>query len=73
MERLTAAEMLEDFASDAGTFEMAAVAVEQGPVAEAEDKARWEKRLRRALGDDYELLFTVRPRLRGRRLHTWGV
>ena len=52
---LTAAEMLEDFASDAGTFEMAAV-VEQGPVAEAEDKARWEKRLRRALGDDYELL-----------------
>ena len=53
---LTAAEMLEDFASDAGTFEMPAVAVEQGPVAEAEDKARWEKRLRRALGDDYELL-----------------
>jgi serine/threonine-protein kinase len=53
---LTAAEMLEDFASDAGTFEMATVAVEQGPVAEAEDKARWEKRLRRALGDDYELL-----------------
>src|SRR5918995_1598452 len=53
---LTAAEMLEDFASDAGTFEMAPSAVEQGPVAEAEDKARWEKRLRRALGDDYELL-----------------
>jgi eukaryotic-like serine/threonine-protein kinase len=53
---LTAAEMLEDFASDAGTFEMPVVAVEQGPVAEAEDKARWEKRLRRALGDDYELL-----------------
>jgi serine/threonine-protein kinase len=53
---LTAAEMLEDFASDAGTFEMPAVAVEQGPLAEAEDRARWEKRLRRALGDDYELL-----------------
>jgi serine/threonine protein kinase len=53
---LTAGEMLEDFASDAGTFETAAVAVGQGPVADAEDKARWEKRLRRALGDDYELL-----------------
>ena len=23
---------------------------------QAEDRARWEKRLRRALGDDYELL-----------------
>ncbi len=53
---LTAAEMLEDFASDAGTFETPVVAVAQGPVAEAEDNARWEKRLRRALGDDYELL-----------------
>jgi serine/threonine protein kinase len=53
---LTAAEMLEDFASDAGTFETAAVAVTQGSVADAEDNARWEKRLRRALGDDYELL-----------------
>jgi serine/threonine-protein kinase len=53
---LTAAEMLEDFASDAGTFETPVVAVAQGPLAEAEDNARWEKRLRRALGDDYELL-----------------
>jgi serine/threonine protein kinase len=53
---LTAVEMLEDFASDAGTFETPAVAVDQGPVTGAEDKARWEKRLRRALGDDYELL-----------------
>ena len=53
---LTAVEMLEDFASDAGTFETPAIAVGQGPVADAEDKARWEKRLRRALGDDYELL-----------------
>jgi serine/threonine-protein kinase len=48
--------MLEDFASDAGTFETALVPVTQGPLAEAEDNARWEKRLRRALGDDYELL-----------------
>jgi serine/threonine protein kinase len=53
---LTAAEMLEDFASDAGTFETPAVAVTQGPAADPEDNARWEKRLRRALGDDYELL-----------------
>jgi eukaryotic-like serine/threonine-protein kinase len=53
---LTAVEMLEDFASDAGTFETPAVPVTPGSVADAEDKARWEKRLRRALGDDYELL-----------------
>jgi serine/threonine protein kinase len=53
---LTAAEMLEDFASDAGTFETPLVPVGPGPLADVEDKARWEKRLRRALGDDYELL-----------------
>jgi eukaryotic-like serine/threonine-protein kinase len=53
---LTAAEMLEDFASDAGSFETPALAVTPGSVADAEDNARWEKRLRRALGDDYELL-----------------
>ena len=53
---LTAAEMLEDFASDAGSFETAAVAVAPGSVGDPEDNARWEKRLRRALGDDYELL-----------------
>jgi serine/threonine protein kinase len=53
---LTAVEMLEDFASDAGTFETPVVAVGQDPLGDAEDKARWEKRLRRALGDDYELL-----------------
>ncbi|HEU4649599.1 MAG TPA: serine/threonine-protein kinase [Gemmatimonadales bacterium] len=55
---LTAAEMLEDFASDAGTFETAAAAVGAGLVAAdgGEDRSHWEKRLRRALGDDYELL-----------------
>lgn len=57
---LSAAEMLEDFTSDAGTFETPAVSVAglaaQGTV---EDKGRWEKRLRRALGDDYELLTTL--------------
>lgn len=54
---LTAAEMLEDFTSEAGTFETQAVSA--GSAAQqmlAEDKARFEKRLRRALGDDYELL-----------------
>jgi serine/threonine-protein kinase len=51
---LTAAEMLEDFASDAGTFETRAADVVAGPVSGAEDQ--WEKWLRRALGDDYELL-----------------
>ena len=53
---LTAAEMLEDFASDAGAFETPVAVVAPGSVADAEDNARWEKRLRRALGDDYELL-----------------
>ena len=53
---LTAAEMLEDLASDAGTFETRAVGVGPVPDSGTEDRARWEKRLRRALGDDYELL-----------------
>jgi eukaryotic-like serine/threonine-protein kinase len=56
---LTAAEMLEDFASDAGTFENPAVMVQVGPrllPSESDDGGHWEKRLRRALGDDYELL-----------------
>ncbi|MGH7499842.1 MAG: protein kinase domain-containing protein [Gemmatimonadales bacterium] len=53
---LTAGEMLEDLASDVGTFETRGVSVSQGPMTQAEDRARWEKRLRRALGDDYELL-----------------
>jgi eukaryotic-like serine/threonine-protein kinase len=53
---LTASEMLEDLAVDAGTFETRAVAVSQGPLDAIEDSARWESWLRRALGDDYELL-----------------
>ena len=52
---LTAGEMLEDLAADAGTFEAVPVTVGDAPVA-TEDRARWEQRLRRALGDDYELL-----------------
>ncbi len=54
---LTAAEMLEDFASEAGTFETNAVSAGVGlPALDGEDRNLWEKRLRRALGDDYELL-----------------
>src|SRR5256885_559120 len=45
----TATEMLEDFVSDAGVFHEPAAAPQ---VAEA----GFERRLRRALGDDYELL-----------------
>jgi serine/threonine-protein kinase len=53
---LTAAEMLEDFASDAGTFETRAAEVVAGLVSGSEDRGQSEKWLRRALGDDYELL-----------------
>jgi serine/threonine protein kinase len=53
---LTASEMLEDLAVDAGTFETRAVAVSKGPLEAIEDSSRWESWLRRALGDDYELL-----------------
>ena len=54
---LTASEMLDDFASEAGDYSTAML-LEQAVVAGAtSDSVRqWEKRLRRALGDDYELL-----------------
>ncbi|MGH7580532.1 MAG: serine/threonine-protein kinase [Gemmatimonadales bacterium] len=52
----TAAEMLEDFASDAGTYDLAPPTLGVAEVSPTEDRARWEQRLRRALGDDYELL-----------------
>ncbi|MBA2459922.1 MAG: serine/threonine protein kinase [Gemmatimonadales bacterium] len=55
----TAAEMLEDLAADAGSFETRAVTVGEVVVAADEDRARFETRLRRALGDDYELLGTL--------------
>jgi serine/threonine protein kinase len=45
----TATEMLEDFVSDAGTFQVPAAAP-------AISESGFERRLRRALGDDYELL-----------------
>lgn len=50
---LTPAEMLEDFASDAGTYESPGVS--PSDTAPIQDTEHWEKRLRRALGDDYEL------------------
>ncbi|HEV8265561.1 MAG TPA: serine/threonine-protein kinase [Gemmatimonadales bacterium] len=46
---LTATEMLEDFVSDAGTFHTPAAAPQL-------TESGFERRLRRALGDDYELL-----------------
>jgi serine/threonine protein kinase len=45
----TATEMLEDFVADAGTFQVPAAAP-------AVTEKGFERRLRRALGDDYELL-----------------
>ncbi|HEU5357774.1 MAG TPA: serine/threonine-protein kinase [Gemmatimonadales bacterium] len=55
---LTASEMLEDFASDAGTFDNPALMVPAARTGATgfEDTGLYEKRLRRALGDDYELL-----------------
>jgi serine/threonine-protein kinase len=55
---LTAVEMFEDFVSDAGEFDMPTVAL---PVLSGElaDGPHWEARMRRALGDDYELLGTL--------------
>jgi serine/threonine-protein kinase len=51
----TAQEMGDDLLSDLGDFELqATVAPPHG--AWTEDARAWEKRLRRALGDDYELL-----------------
>ncbi len=52
---LTAAEMLEDFANEAGAFEAVTVALPMLPMELAEGP-HWEARMRRALGDDYELL-----------------
>ncbi|HEX3928698.1 MAG TPA: serine/threonine-protein kinase [Gemmatimonadales bacterium] len=51
----TAAEMLDDFASAAGTFS-GAVTTAESPADAPTEGEHWEARLRRALGDDYELL-----------------
>jgi serine/threonine protein kinase len=57
---ITAWEMYEDFTSEAG--EVASQATFIGPpqpVGSADAEVVWEKRLRRALGDDYELLSEI--------------
>jgi len=55
MERfLTAAEMADDLASDLGDYDVPLTLVPLG--AGSEDSRSWEKRLRRAFGDEYELL-----------------
>lgn len=54
---LTAAEMLEEFTSVAGSVDTPGMS--EGPTGTfmaQENSGHWEKRLRRALGDDYELL-----------------
>ncbi len=54
---LTAGEMLEEFISVAGSD--SSPGISEGPSSaqlEGENSGLWEKRLRRALGDDYELL-----------------
>lgn len=58
---LTASEMLEDFTSDAGTFDNPASMVPpmRPSGVGVEDNTLWEKKLRRALGDDYELLSMI--------------
>jgi serine/threonine-protein kinase len=52
----TAHEMGDDLLSDLGDFELQATVSPPGGSATPEDARAWEKRLRRALGDDYELL-----------------
>lgn len=53
---LTAAEMAADLLSDLGEYDPR-LSLASDPTAQSEDDPRaWEKRLRRALGDEYELL-----------------
>ncbi|HEX9579484.1 MAG TPA: serine/threonine-protein kinase [Gemmatimonadales bacterium] len=53
---LTAHEMGDDLLSDLGDFGLQATVSPPGGASSPEDARAWEKRLRRALGDDYELL-----------------
>ncbi|MGH7594006.1 MAG: serine/threonine-protein kinase [Gemmatimonadales bacterium] len=55
---LTAIEMLEDFTNEAGVFETAGTSLTPLP-GDLGEGPNWEARLRRALGDDYELLGTL--------------
>lgn len=56
---LTASEMLEDFASDAGAYSTISTLDATFTAEPGADARAWEKRLRRALGDDYELLAEI--------------
>lgn len=56
---LSAQEMLEDLASEAGTFDSPSNMSGQRLTTNTDEGRHWEKRLRRALGDDYELLGTL--------------
>lgn len=56
---LSASEMLEDFASDAGAYTTLSTLDAGLPPAGEEGPRAWEKRLRRAFGDDYELLAEI--------------
>lgn len=52
----TAWEMYRDFASEAGEVSSDATFIAPGQLGQEDTPEAWEKRLRRALGDDYELL-----------------
>jgi serine/threonine-protein kinase len=52
---LTAVEMISELLSDLGDFDIPAPLASEDP-GRAHDATQWEKQLRRALGDDYELL-----------------
>lgn len=56
---LSASEMLEDFASDAGAYTTLSTLDARLPPTNEEGPRAWEKRLRRAFGDDYELLAEI--------------
>lgn len=56
---LSASEMLEDFASDAGAYTTLSTLDARLPPTSEEGPRAWEKRLRRAFGDDYELLAEI--------------
>jgi serine/threonine protein kinase len=53
---LTTSEMLEDFASEAGAYTTLSTLEGTSAGDAGGDSRTWEKRLRRALGDDFELL-----------------
>ncbi|MEZ4587898.1 MAG: serine/threonine-protein kinase [Gemmatimonadales bacterium] len=56
---LTASEMLEDFASEAGDYTTLPTLDANWAPMEGVDGRAWEQRLRRALGDDYELIAEI--------------